>query len=144
MNHVALGAVDIDVRLFQEGESMSDPAIVFDADQYNLLITTLTTVIDGLQETTVGPVALQENVKLQPEGQTWSPAVELVAAGTTFFSQKHASVTTRTLPRLTALRDSLLEARTIFPNLDDFTAISRVDFVGAFPDLDLPTSNRAG
>ena len=122
---------------------MSEQVIVFDADQYNQLINALTTVIDGLLETTrTGSVPLQQDVKLQPDGQTWAPAAELLAAGGDFFARKYQSVTEGMLPRLTALRDSLVQARSIFQDTEDLATISRADFVQDFPELNVPTPNR--
>ena len=124
---------------------MSDQVIAFDADRYNQLINALTTVIEGLQKTTTaGSVPLSRDVKLQPDGQTWEPAVDLVAAGAQFFTLKYQSVTNGLLPQLTALRDGLIQAKSIFQDTEDLATISRADFVKDFPALNISTPNRPG
>jgi hypothetical protein len=124
---------------------MADQVIVFDAGQYNAVINALTTVIEGLQNiTTTRAVPLSVNMKLQPDGQTWDPAVELVAAGAEFLAKKHQSIANGMLPRLTTLRDGLIAAKSIFQDTEDLATVSRADFVKDFPDLNVPTPNRLG
>jgi hypothetical protein len=122
---------------------MPEDRIGFDSEDYELLITQLGTVINELTSITgSGPVPLSEKVKLQPDGQTWSPAVELVSAGEEFFGRKHAAVHTGLVPRLTNLRDGLIQARSVFQDVEDLATSSRADFVKDFPALDTATPVR--
>ena len=115
---------------------MAEKQITFDSGQFDQVITALTTVIDGLTAgTTTGSVPLSRDVRLQPDGQNWTPAIDLVAAGKTYFTNLNNNVVSM-LPYLTSVRDAMISAKSIFQDTEDLATMSRADFVRAFPALD--------
>ena len=122
---------------------MATQPIAFDTTAYDQLIKALTGLITDLQSATdAGAMPLSGDVLLQPDGQTWAPASDLVAAGRSFFGRKFVAVDQGLLPMLTNLRDGLVQARSIFQDTEDLATISRADFMQQFPELGLATPNR--
>jgi hypothetical protein len=107
--------------------------IVFGSDQYDKLITHVGSLITDLQNlTSTGPAPLSANLLLQPDGQTWQPAVDLVAAGKAFFEPERALLTDTILPQLTTLQHGLSAARSIFSNAEDLATASSAEFLKEF------------
>ena len=107
--------------------------IAFSSDQYDQLITHIGTLVTDLQKlTTSGPAPLSANLLLQPDGQTWAPAADLVAAGKAFFEPERSLLDDTILPQLTTLQQGLIAAKSIFSNAEDLALASSADFLKEF------------
>lgn len=113
---------------------MADQPIAFSSDQYDGLITQLGTLITNLQKVeTTGTVLFNDDVRLQPKGQTWGPAMSLVVAGQSFFQAAHSVMDRALLPELVELHQGLFNAKSLFQNAEDLALISSADFISEFP-----------
>ncbi|KJE20392.1 hypothetical protein FF36_05291 [Frankia torreyi] len=101
--------------------------IRFDSGKYDQLITQLGAALKELGDGAAGPLALTADVQLQPSGQTWQPAVDLVGAGTALFgliSENNDSLKTG----LGDLSTALAQGRSIFNDVEDLAAATAGQF----------------
>jgi hypothetical protein len=116
-----------------DGNVGPDPNVKFDEGQYNQLINVIADVEAGAFNSVVmGDVYLGTELKLQPSGQTWQPAVDLVGRGSTF----GGSVDTQTTSlgdSLATFHDALEDAKAVFKNTDDLAAYDATKFTTEYP-----------
>jgi hypothetical protein len=123
-----------------------EATIAFDAADYDRLIGTVRDLINDLGDYDRGAGGTLStpdgNWLLQPDGQVWDAAVDLVDAGKTFGNLLGAHATTL-LSRLETFFDALCSARAIFSKVSDLAACSAESFVSEFPQL-RPGGERVG
>ncbi|MFI7672973.1 hypothetical protein [Actinophytocola sp. NPDC049390] len=116
-----------------DGNVGPDPNVKFDEGQYNQLINVIADMEAGVFNSVVmGDVYLGSELKLQPSGQTWQPAVDLVSRGSNF----GGSVDTQTTSlgdSLSSFHDALEDAKAVFKNTDDLAAYDATKFTTEYP-----------
>ncbi|MFC4852604.1 hypothetical protein [Actinophytocola glycyrrhizae] len=116
-----------------DGNVGPDPNVKFDEGQYNQLINVIADVEAGVFDSVVmGDVYLGTELKLQPSGQKWPPAVDLVNKGSGF----GGSVDTQNTSlgdSLSSFHDALEEAKAVFKNTDDLAAYDATKFTTEYP-----------
>lgn len=116
-----------------DGNVGPDPNVKFDEGQYNQLINVIADVEAGVFNSVImGDVYLGSVLKLQPSGQKWPPAVDLVKWGSDF----GGSVDTQTTSlgdSLSSFHDALEEAKAVFKNTDDLAAYDATKFTSEYP-----------
>jgi hypothetical protein len=80
---------------------------------------------------------------LQPDGQAWQPAADVVEAGKAFGNVLGAHAAAL-LSQLEALFDGLCSARAIFSRVDDLAACSAESFASGHPQLRLGDERLGG
>jgi hypothetical protein len=117
---------------------VGEPTIAFSAADYDGLITLVRDLINDLGAYdrggagTLGPP--DGDWMLQPDGQVWDTAANLVEAGKTFGNVLGAHAIAL-LSQLEALFDALCSARAIFSKVSDLAAYSAVSFGSEYPGL---------
>jgi hypothetical protein len=117
---------------------VGEARIAFDAADYDRLIAMVRNLINDLGDHDRGAAGRLSGPDgswlLQPDGQVWAPAANLVEAGKTFGNvlEDHAATS---LSRLEALFDALCSARAIFSNIADLAAYSAESFGSQYPQL---------
>jgi hypothetical protein len=111
--------------------------IAFDATEYDKLLTVMGALINDMSDSPtrdggVGPAPLDGGLLLQPDGQTWQPAVDLVSAGQAFGDTVHTNTTTL-LHELEAFHDALCAARGVFSKAGDLARLSAESFRSDYP-----------
>ncbi|MGF7234583.1 MAG: hypothetical protein ACQSGP_06455 [Frankia sp.] len=101
--------------------------IQFDSAKYDQLIAQLDPTLQELAEGAAGPLPLTADVQLQPTGQTWQPAIDLVAAGTGLFGLISGTNDSAT-SSLTSLRTALIQGRSIFNDVEDLATVTAARF----------------
>jgi len=111
---------------------------VFDAAEYDRLVTAVGNLITELRKDQPGaagtPPPPDGNWLLQPDGQAWRTAIDLVNAGKTFGNHLSAHAVTL-LSRLEGLFDGFCSARTVFCRVNDLAAYSAESFGSEYPAL---------
>ncbi|WP_235488917.1 hypothetical protein, partial [Frankia sp. AvcI1] len=101
--------------------------IEFDSAKYDQLIGQLGGTLQEFTDGAAGPLPLTADVQLQPAGQTWAPAVDLVGAGTSLFGM--ISETNDFLVNgVTDLRAALAQGRSIFNDTEDLATVTAEQF----------------
>ncbi len=117
---------------------VGEPTISFNAADYDGLIATVRDLVNELGDYDRGAAGTLSppdgNWLLQPDGQVWDTAANLVEAGKTFGGVLGAHADAL-LTRLEALLDALCSARAIFSRVDDLAACSAGSFGSEYPQL---------
>jgi hypothetical protein len=99
----------------------------FDSAKYDQLISQVDATLQELGEGANGPLSLSGDARLQPAGQTWQRAIDLVTAGSGLFgliSGENDSA----VSQMTNLRTGLAQGRSIFSNVEDLTTVTAAQF----------------
>lgn len=116
-----------------DGNVGPDPNLKFDEAQYGQLINVIGEVKTSLNKAGYIDVTfLDAELKLQPTGQTWEPAVNLVTRGGTFggsVDTENASLE----KTLSTFHSALEQAKEVFKETDDLAAYDATTFTTEYP-----------
>jgi hypothetical protein len=115
--------------------------IKFSADTYNRLISELGTLVDGLHEAETGHFPLTADVQVQPAGQVWQPAADLVAAAQKQLGAMH-QWNSSTADAVTGLSTALTRAKAVLRNVDDLATLAVQKFQPELGDWAGPNRNQ--
>jgi hypothetical protein len=115
-----------------------EPTVAFNAADYDRLIGAVRDLINHLGDhvpNAAGTLSPPDgNWLLQPDGQVWETAANLVDAGKSFGSRLQADATTL-LSRLQVLYDALCSVRAVFSDVGDLATCTAKSFASEFPQL---------
>jgi hypothetical protein len=110
-----------------------DPNIKFDEAQYSTLIGVIAEVSRTLDDaTSIDVVYLDAELHLQPTGQTWEPAVNLVTRGGRFGGSVDTE-STNLAKTLSTFHTALEQAKEVFKETDDLAAYDATRFTSEYP-----------
>lgn len=110
-----------------------DPNIKFDEAQYTQLMGVIAQVSTSLDDaTSIDVTYLDAELKLQPSGQTWEPAVNLVTRGGRFGGSVDTE-TTNLAKTLSTFHTALESAKEVFKETDDLAAYDATRFSSDYP-----------
>ncbi|WP_261567483.1 hypothetical protein [Frankia gtarii] len=101
--------------------------IGFDSTKYDQLIAQVGKILQDFTDGAAGPLPLNGDLQLQPAGQSWQPAADLVAAGKARFGEM-GKRNDDLSGSLTDLQAALVQARSIFNDTEDLAAVSVEEF----------------
>jgi len=116
-----------------DGNVGPDPNIKFDEAQYLQLIGVIAEVNRTLDDaTSIDVTYLDAELHLQPTGQTWEPAVNLVTRGGRFGGSVDTE-STNLAKTLSTFHTALEQAKEVFKETDDLAAYDATRFSSEYP-----------